>query len=90
MPLFKYVDRTDSFPRDYADLPKEVQARTERAISLLVDNLRHPSLKARKIQGAEGIWEARVTAHYRITFKILPEAILQLRLVGTHDILKTP
>jgi mRNA interferase RelE/StbE len=87
---FRYIDRTDSFLKDYGNLPKDIQERVEKAISLLVDNLRHPSLRARKIQSAKGIWEASVTMSYRMTFKILKEGILQLRRVGTHDILKIP
>lgn len=87
---FEYIDRTDAFLHDYEDLPKDIQERVEKAIALLADNIRHPSLKARKIRGAEEIWEARATINYRITFRILPGGILQLRRVGTHDILKTP
>ena len=87
---FKQIERTDSFLDDYADLPREIQERTEKAISLLVSDIRHPSLKARKIKGAGEIWEARVTLSYRLTFKILKGGILQLRRVGTHSVLKKP
>jgi len=87
---FRYIDRTDSFLEDYEDLPKGIQERVEKAVALLAADLRHPSLRAKKIRGAEGIWEARVTMHYRLTFKILKGGILQLRRVGTHGILKAP
>jgi len=90
MAQFKFIDRTNSFLKDYRGLPKDIQERVEKAIALLVDNPRHPSLRARKIRGAEVIWEASVTMSYRITFKPLKGGILQLRRVGTYDILKTP
>ncbi len=88
--LFSRVERADSFVSDYLRLPSYLQTRTEKAIALLVRDMRHPSLQAKRIQGALHIWEARVTRRYRLTFEIHPGKILWLRRVGTHDILKTP
>jgi len=48
------------------------------------ENLRHPGLRVKKIQGTETIWEARAGLAIRITFEIKGEAIL-LRNVGRHD-----
>lgn len=89
MAQFRYIDRTNSFLEDYKGLPKDIQMRVEKTFALLAGNLRHPSLRARKIHGAEEIWEASVTMSYRLTFRVLSKGILQLRRVGTHDILKT-
>lgn len=48
---------------------------------------RHPSLQVKKMQPkTRGIFEARVTRSFRMTFTLEGEAIL-LRRVGTHDIL---
>lgn len=87
---FEQIERTDSFLNDYAHLPREIQERTEKAISLLVNDIRHPSLKARKIKGVKEIWEARITLNCRLTFRVLKGGVLQLRRVGTHSVLKTP
>jgi mRNA interferase RelE/StbE len=83
------IERTDSFKKDYQGLPEEIKERTERAIQLLLTNPRHPSLRAKKVQGTRGIWEASVTLKYRMTFE-WEEEVLRLRQVGTYDILKTP
>ena len=80
--------RTDSFARDFKGLPKEIQARTEKAIQRLAQNPSYPSLRVKKMQGLRDIWEASVTMSYRLTFHRAGEAII-LRRVGTHDILKT-
>jgi len=87
---FKGIERTDPFLQDYDDLPPLIQRRVEEAIQLLFENLRHPSLRVKKIQGALDIWEARVTDAYRMTFEIVEGGILRLRRVGTHNILKSP
>ena len=52
-------------------------------------NLRHPGLRVKRMQGTADIWEARVTASSRITFNLEGERIL-LRTVGDHDVLKHP
>lgn len=82
--MFSRIERADSFVKDYLRLSPQVQGRVEKAIKLLVRNIQHPSLQAKRI------WEARVTRQYRLTFEICPGNVLRLRRVGTHDILKTP
>jgi len=78
-----------SFLRDYASLPESVRRRAEKQIRLLLQNPRHPSLRARKIQGSTDIYEARVTEAYRMTYKIAGEA-LRLRRIGAHEIYRSP
>ncbi len=88
--MFSRIERADSFVKDYLRLSPQVQGRVEKAIKLLVRNIQHPSLRAKRVQGTKRIWEARVTRQYRLTFEICPGNVLRLRRVGTHDILKTP
>ena len=78
------ISRTDSFARDFKNLPKEIQQRADRAIGLLASNPLHPSLRTKKMHGLEDIWEARVTLSYRITFQRTGDTLL-LRRIGTHD-----
>jgi len=78
---------TPLFRRDFQDLTPDVQVRAERAIRLLAENPRHPSLRSKKMQGVESIWEASVTLSYRITYEVSGETLV-LRRIGTHDILR--
>jgi mRNA-degrading endonuclease YafQ of YafQ-DinJ toxin-antitoxin module len=78
---------TPLFACDFQNLPGDVQARAERIIRLLAENPRHPSLRSKKMQGVENIWEASVTLSYRITYEVRGETLV-LRRVGTHDILR--
>jgi len=54
---------------------------------LLADDLRHPSIRAKKIQGADDIWEGRIDKFHRFTFEIRNDEII-LRAIGPHDITK--
>ena len=47
-----------------------VQLAFDKQSLLLLQNLRHPSLHAKKYNEAEDLWQARVTASWRFYFKI--------------------
>ncbi len=81
------ISRTESFARDFKNLPREIQQRAEKSIFLLATNPAHPSLRTRKMKGLEDIWEASVTMSYRITYQRAGQALI-LRRIGTHDILR--
>ncbi len=83
------IDRSESFKRAYHALPQEIQDRVKKTLLLFAENPRHPSLGHKKMEGAEGIWELRVTQNYRMTYHRIPGGIF-LRRVGTHDILRRP
>ena len=60
--------RTARFLKAFRALPAEAQVKLLKALKLLEANQRHPSLRVRKMEGREGIWEARVDLKYRFTF----------------------
>ena len=72
------------FRRAYRDLTKNIQKKANKQLSWLAENINHPSLRTKKIKGREGIWEARIDLHYRLTFEIIGEVIF-LRIAGNHD-----
>jgi mRNA-degrading endonuclease RelE of RelBE toxin-antitoxin system len=66
--------KTDFSPRaarDYKSLPAEIKALVRKQFNLLRDNIRHPSLKAKKYGGTDDIWQARVNRDYRFYFQIV-------------------
>lgn len=84
------VTRTDAFKRDFKSLPEPIKEQVEKALCLLLENRKHPSLHVKKMQPkARGIFEARVTLAYRLTFCLGTDEIV-LRRVGTHDVLRSP
>jgi mRNA-degrading endonuclease RelE of RelBE toxin-antitoxin system len=74
---------TESFYRWYAKLPHEIKIKTNKALGLLAENPRHPSLQTKPIVGARGIYEARVDQKYRLTYERLPDDVLRIRVVGS-------
>jgi len=57
-----------SFTKHYKSLLKDIQAKVDKQIEILEANYLYPSLHTKKIKGKEGIWEARVDIHHRMTF----------------------
>ena len=58
------------FERSYADAPLQIQKLFDRKLALLVQNLRHPSLRAKKNDEARDIWQTRVDRAWRFYFQI--------------------
>ena len=88
MPKIRFSRR---FLKSFARLPAAVQEKIKKQIVLLAANPRHPSLQTRPIQGAPGIYEARVDVDYRMTYEREADDTLVLRVVGKHDeALKNP
>ena len=74
------------FKKEYSNLPKEIQKIFDQKLQLLLQDLSHPSLRAKRIQGTKNRWEGSVTMKYRFTFESLENGLI-FRAIGTHDIL---
>lgn len=61
---------TERFLRSYKNAPPVVQQSFDRRASLLIKNLRHPSLRAKKYDETHDIWQARVNGGWRFYFRI--------------------
>lgn len=75
---------TGRFRDAYRSLPETLQKKADKALRLLAENPRHPSLRLKKIEGAPGIWEARVDRGCRMTLQVEADAYV-LRNIGKHD-----
>jgi mRNA interferase RelE/StbE len=78
------IARTATFSKAWEQLTKEEKALARKAITNLAMNIRYPALRAKKIEGAENIWEARASHSLRITFQIEGNTII-LRNIGHHN-----
>jgi plasmid maintenance system killer protein len=61
---------TDRFWRSYHQAPPEVQSAFDRKVLMLEANIRHPSLRAKKFNHSNDIWQARVNDDWRFYFLI--------------------
>ena len=74
------------FKKEYNELPKEIQKASDQKLQIFLQDMAHPSLRVKRIQGTKDRWEGSVTMNYRFTFQF-SENTLIFRAIGTHDIL---
>jgi len=75
---------TERFAEAYIELPRHIQKKVDKALRLLDADFRHPSLRARHIEGTKGIYEARVDLKHRMTYEREGDRLI-MRTVGEHD-----
>jgi mRNA-degrading endonuclease RelE of RelBE toxin-antitoxin system len=78
------LELSERFIKAYERLPKHVRAKVQKSLQLLNTDFRHPSLRAKRVQGTADIYEARVDYKYRLTYQRRGDWLV-LRNVGTHD-----
>jgi len=84
------IVRTESFKKDYQQLPSHIQKIFENKLRIFMQNINHPSLRVKKMQGHENRWEGSITMFYRFTFEMHEDHYL-FRRIGPHDdVLKKP
>ncbi len=72
---------TQRFLRQYHELSDRHKAKFDKQLGFLLANLRHPSLRTKKYDEAQDIWQARVDDDYRFYFKIEGDTYLLLSII---------
>ena len=72
---------TERFRRNYESVPLTIQRAFNRRAPLLVQNLRHPSLRAKKYDEAHDVWQARVNDAWRFYFRIQGDTYILLDII---------
>lgn len=67
--------------RDLHALPVRLQSTARKQLALLAANLRHPSLRAKKYEGEDNLWQGRINRDYRFFFTIHKDTYLILTIV---------
>ena len=62
------------FDRSLRDAPQAVQRAFWKQSELLLLDSRHPSLRAKKYEGVDKLWQARVTRDWRFYFTVDQDA----------------
>ena len=84
---FKFTSR---FKQSYKKLDPVTQKALKKKLELMSQNPHHPSLRTKKVQGTENIFECSITMSIRMSWEYEGESIL-LRVIGDHDeVLKRP
>ncbi|MBI3210194.1 MAG: hypothetical protein HYZ37_15015 [Candidatus Solibacter usitatus] len=66
---------------DYNDAAPVIKKAFDKQALLLAANMRHPSLRAKKIDETNNIWQARVNQAWRFYFRIEGDNYLILRII---------
>ena len=81
--------RSDRFVKELKKLLKKgilTATQLEKFLLLIESNTQHPSLRTKKIQGTDEIFEASITMGIRVTFQYIKPDTIYLRNVGEHDL----
>jgi len=70
------LQRTSHFARAYNKAPAQIQQAFDKQAVLLLQNLQHPSLRAKKYNAGEDKWQARVTGSWRFYFRIVDDTYI--------------
>ena len=65
--IVRFTERAD---KDYAALAATVRRAFGKQLEFLLANHRHPSLRAKKLEGSDDLWQARVNRSWRFYFKV--------------------
>jgi mRNA-degrading endonuclease RelE of RelBE toxin-antitoxin system len=65
-----------------ADAPLPVRRAFDRKVELLVQDLRHPSLRAKKYDETRDLWQARVSMGWRFFFQIQGDTYTILSVIA--------
>ena len=75
---------TRYFIAKYHSLSKETQGKFDKQLKYLLQNIRHPSLMAKKYDEGKNIWQARVDRDFRFYF-LIEKNIYTLLDIKRHD-----
>ena len=75
------IARSSRCLRNFSGLPKIVQRKFYKQLAYLLTDIRHPSLRAKKYDEGDGIWQARIDDHFRFYFQINGNTYLILSIV---------
>ena len=71
---------TERAAQDYEEAIPAVRKAFDKQIKFLLENLRHPSIQAKKIDETNDIWQGRVNQDWRFFFKIVGGTYVVLRI----------
>jgi mRNA-degrading endonuclease RelE of RelBE toxin-antitoxin system len=78
----------DRFWESFNYLPLEIQKVALNKFELFINNQRHPSLRTKKMEGKDGIFEGHITKGYVFTFRYNVrdgESVIESLDIGKHD-----
>ena len=79
---------TDRFRKHYAELTTIEKKQFKNKLALFAENPLHPSLRVKRIQGTDNLFEFSVNIDIRVIWFYEGETLVALVDIGHHHILK--
>jgi mRNA-degrading endonuclease RelE of RelBE toxin-antitoxin system len=76
------------FKKSFKKLQENEKKLFYKKLSLFIENHRHPSLRTKKIQGSEILYESSINMSIRVIWTYKDDSIIFMLDIGHHDILK--
>ena len=76
---------TKPFDREFKKFSKEIQNAFEKQITFLLQDIRHPSFRAKKYDEDADIWQARLTKNVRFYFRLEGDIYILLNIRKHKD-----
>lgn len=73
---------TKNFRDSFIEAPPNIQQSFEKQLKFLLQNIRHPSLKTKKYDETQNIWQARASRSWRFYFTIEKDNYILLDLIS--------
>lgn len=81
------ITYSKAFQKHYKKLSDIEKKQTKNKLKLFIEDPIHPSLRTKKIQGADSIWESSINMDIRIIWFYENNELIVLLDIGHHDIL---
>lgn len=81
------ITYSKAFKKHYQKLSDTEKKQTKKKLKFFVENPIHPSLRTKKIQGIDEIWESSINMDIRIIWFYENNELIFLLDIGHHDIL---
>ena len=85
--MFKLIP-DKHFIKSYKKLPAQLRKQIDNKLFLLAENPNHPSLRTKRIQGTQRLYESSVNMDVRLIWHYEGDKLIILLDAGHHDILK--
>ncbi len=76
------LDYTERFIKSLEAAPPQIRKAFYKQSRLLLEDPRHPSLRAKKYDESRNIWQARVTRDWRFYFRIVADTYYLVDIIA--------
>jgi mRNA-degrading endonuclease RelE of RelBE toxin-antitoxin system len=90
LPNKRDLHRTKPFAKDLKKLPPNIKQQCWAVVQLLAENIFHPALDIKKLQGYENVWRVKVKQVYRLVYSFDERALYLLRIAHRKNIYRKP